>query len=220
MKLSYEALYRRTSIYFRRRRMNRFFARFAPSRGIRLLDVGGNEDTWTKENRNDVEFHVTLLNTFDYGRSDNEHFTSVYGDATELPFADNSFDIVFSNSVIEHVGSSERRRAFAQEARRVAHHLWIQTPARTFPIEPHLLTPFIQYLPRTLQHRFARWTPRGILQPELVHEIIDEVQLLTCAEMRELFPDCEIIRESVFGVTKSYIAVRGGITRTRRKPAS
>jgi hypothetical protein len=54
----------------------------------------------------------------------------------------------------------------------------------------------------------VRWTPRGILQPEVVHQIVDEVRLLTYSEMKQLFPDCVILKERVLGLTKSYIAVR------------
>ena len=110
--------------------------------------------------------------------------------------------------MIEHVGSWERQLAFAQEARRVARKLWVQTPARNFPIEAHLLAPFIQYLPKRVQHRIVRWTPRGLLTPEVVHEIINEVRLLNYREIQELFPDCQILRERLFFLTKSYIAVR------------
>jgi ubiquinone/menaquinone biosynthesis C-methylase UbiE len=133
----------------------------------------------------------------------------VEGDATELPLADNAFDIAFSNSVIEHVGTWEKQQAFAREACRMARKLWIQTPARSFPIEAHLLAPYIQYLPKSVQHSFVRWTLRGLLQPDAVHKIVDEVRLLTYREMKQLFPDCLILKECMLGLTKSYIAVRG-----------
>ena len=110
--------------------------------------------------------------------------------------------------MIEHVGTWEKQQLFAREVRRVARNLWVQTPARSFPLEAHLLAPYIQYLPKSAQHRIVRWTPRGILQPHVVHEIIDEVRLLTCREMKQLFPDCLILKERVLGLTKSYIAVR------------
>jgi hypothetical protein len=102
----------------------------------------------------------------------------------------------------------EKQKAFAREASRVAQRLWIQTPARSFPIEPHLLAPYIQYLPKHLQHHIVRWTPRGLMTPDVVHEIVDEVRLLTYREVRNLFPDCRILRERVCGITKSYIAAR------------
>jgi len=206
MKLTFTTLYDLIFIHFRRRRMDRFLAAFTPSPKARVLDVGGTVQTWTSESEG--EFPVTLINTRDYGAIEDSRFTSVKGDATNMPFADNAFEIVFSNSVIEHVGTWEKQQAFAREVRRVACKLWIQTPARSFPIEAHLLAPYIQYLPKSLQHRIVRWTLRGLLQPEVVHEIVDEVRLLTHREMKQLFPDCLILKERVFGLTKSYVAVR------------
>lgn len=209
MKLTFESLYHDVFVRFRRRRMNRFFAVFSPSAETRVLDVGGTEQTWSEESPDSPHFPVTLLNILDYGPVQNNRFTPVIGDASKLPFGDRSFDIAFSNSVIEHVGAWQQQCAFAREVRRVARGLWIQTPARSFPIEAHLLAPYIQYLPKSIQHRIARWTPRGLLQPKVVHQIVDEVRLLTLREMKQLFLDCCILKERVFGVTKSYIAVRG-----------
>jgi hypothetical protein len=208
MKLSYGAIHAFIFSRFRQRRMKRFFSQFMPTPESRVLDVGGTAQTWTRESGSSVEFPVTLLNILDYGPPESERFTPVMGDATKLPFAEHSFDIVFSNSVIEHVGTWKEQQAFASEVRRVGQKLWIQTPARSFPIEAHLLAPFIQYLPRAFQHHIVRWTPRGILQPEVVHQIVDEVRLLTYSEMKQLFPDCVILKERVLGLTKSYIAVR------------
>jgi hypothetical protein len=208
MKLTFETLYHLVFVRFRRRRMDRFFAVFSPAAETRVLDVGGTEHTWSEESPDGPHFPVTLLNILDYGAVQDRRFTSVIGDASQLPFGDHSFDIAFSNSVIEHVGTWQQQCAFAQEVRRVARCLWVQTPARSFPIEAHLLAPYIQYLPKSIQHRIARWTPRGLLQPSVVHRIVDEVRLLTLREMKQLFPDCHIMKERVLGVTKSYIAVR------------
>jgi hypothetical protein len=206
--ITFNSLSENIFIRFRRRRMARFFALLAPSQEIHLLDIGGTLQTWRTESKHSPQFAVTLINIRSNGQIEDDRFTSIDGDATELPFADNAFDIAFSNSVIEHVGTWEKQQAFAREARRVARKLWVQTPARSFPIEAHLLAPYIQYLPKSLQHRIVRWTPRGILQPDVVHEIVDEVRLLTYREIKELFPDCLILKERVLGLTKSYIAVR------------
>jgi hypothetical protein len=208
MRLTFKSLCDHVFIYFRRRRMNQFFDIFAPLLGVRVLDIGGTAQTWNRESESYVQFPVTLINIRRYDQIEGDRFTSMEGDATELPFADNTFDIAFSNSVIEHVGTWEKQQAFAREARRVARKLWIQTPARSFPIEAHLLAPYIQYLPKNVQHSIVRWTPRGLLQPDVVHEIVDEVRLLTYREVKQLFPDCRILKERLFGLTKSYIAVR------------
>ena len=209
MKLTFHSLTDRLFIRFRRKRMNRFYAIFHPSSQTRVLDIGGTPQTWTNESIIRSVFPVTLINIRDNGSPPADRFTHATGDATNLPFPNHAFDIAFSNSVIEHVGHWSDQQAFANEARRVARELWIQTPARSFPIEAHLLAPFIQYLPKSLQHRLVHLTPRGILQPHVVHEIVDEVRLLTHREMKQLFPDCIILKERVLGLTKSYVAVRG-----------
>ena len=126
---------------------------------------------------------------------------------------DGSYDIGFSNSVIEHVGSWERQQQFAAEIRRVAKAVWVQTPAYECPIEPHYLTPFIHYLPRSCQKKILRWgTVRGwIARPNQaeINEMVDTTRLLRKAEMSMLFPDCEIIVERLFWIMpKSYIAIR------------
>jgi Methyltransferase domain len=131
-----------------------------------------------------------------------------------LPFADRAFDVVFSNSVIEHVSTWERQMQFAAGARRVGRKLWVQTPAYEFFIEPHLMTPFIHWLPVRWQRRLLRnFTPWGWLTrppTPTVDAFIAEVRLLTRSEMRKLFPECEILEEKFLGMTKSYIAVRVG----------
>jgi len=120
-----------------------------PSRlGCSILVVRPN--TWLSESHYE-RVPVTLVNlrfpdpaVFTDGR-----FTAVHADATCLPFADASYDIAFSNSVIEHVTTWERQQAFASEVRRVAPKLWIQTPARCFPIEPTLACAILSVLAQT-----------------------------------------------------------------------
>lgn len=208
------ALHPKVFFIFRRRRMKRFYQIFNPSRGTRVLDIGGAPNTWLVESRYKTAFPVTLVNLRfpDRHLLTDDRFTAVEGEATHLPFADSNFDIAFSNSVIEHMTTWERQQAFASEARRVARKLWIQTPARSFPIEPHLLTPFFQYFPSSLQARMARYfTLWGLLtKPSKleVQEMLCDIRLLTYQEMKRLFPDCSIIKERVLGITKSYVAVR------------
>ncbi|HEV7405779.1 MAG TPA: class I SAM-dependent methyltransferase [Chthoniobacteraceae bacterium] len=135
------------------------------------------------------------------------------GDGCALALETRSYDIAFSNSVIEHVGSWERQQQFAGEIRRVAQALWIQTPAYECPIEPHYLTPFVHYLPRWFQKKILRWgTVAGWLSrpgKEAVNEMVDTTRLLRKREMQQLFPDCEIMTERMLWfIPKSYIAIR------------
>jgi SAM-dependent methyltransferase len=121
----------------------------------------------------------------------------VRGDARALPFESGSFEIAFSNSLVEHLDPSDRPR-FAAEIRRVAGRFWVQTPNRYFPVEPHVLLPGFQFLPEGAQRRLWRWgMPRTPYEP---------IELLSAAELRQLFPDAVILRERFAGLTKSLIA--------------
>ena len=134
------------------------------------------------------------------------------GDGCNLSFADKAFDIGYSNSVIEHLGTFENQRRFASEVSRVARGVWVQTPAKAFFIEPHYLAPFVHWLPKSVRRRLIRWfTIWGLVTkpgPQQVDEILAEIRLLTRREMADLFPDCEIVTERFFFWPKAYVAVR------------
>jgi hypothetical protein len=133
-----------------------------------------------------------------------------------MPVPDQSFDIVFSNSVIEHVGDRDQQRLFANEVRRVARRYYVQTPNRRFPIEPHLLTPFIHWLPRswqrTIVRRFTIWQwierPAPDRRAYYIEHYLRDIRLLNRADVARLFPDAQIQQERWMGLTKSLIAVR------------
>ena len=198
---------------FRARRMQEFVARFGVSGETRILDVGGTPANWLLA---DVRPRVTLLNMPRGQERAEAGFAFVSGDGCELPFRDQSFEIVFSNSVIEHVGTLAQQRRFAQEVQRVGKLYWVQTPNRWFPIEPHLLTPLVHWIPRKLQRAWVtNWTvwdwverPSPDRREFYIQHFLDDIRLLTASELSALFPDAEILRERSFGWTKSLIAVR------------
>jgi SAM-dependent methyltransferase len=134
-------------------------------------------------------------------------------DGRRLPFRDGAFDVVFSNAVIEHVGRFDKQRLFAEECRRVGKSYFVTTPNRGFPIEPHLLTPFVHWLPRRmLTRKLLRFgTLWGLMRNPPVEELDDYTQniwLLDERQMRHLFPDAEIRRERLMGMTKTLIAAK------------
>jgi SAM-dependent methyltransferase len=189
-------------------------ARFVRECGITaetsILDVGGTPETWLFL---DVRPRVTLLNT---PRTREELAAApawVAGDGRALPFRDAAFDIVFSNSVIEHVGDADSQHRFALEIMRVGRAFWVQTPNRWFPVEQHLLTPFVHWLPEPLQRaivpRFTLWSAIVRTTPDrrdfYLRHYLDEVRLLTAADLRRLFPRARLIRERFWGWTKSLI---------------
>jgi len=196
---------------FRRRRMRRFAREFRVSSRLRVVDVGGSPFNWSFAPEVPS---LVLANLRAPGDASSlpDGVRHVIADGTRLAFADDAFDVAFSNSVIEHLGTPERQAAFASELRRVARGLWVQTPARSFPFEPHLLAAFVHWLPRRWQRRLLRrFTLWGVLSrpsPERVERFLAETRLLGRREMGLLFPDCEIRRERFLGLTKSYVAVR------------
>lgn len=215
MPFSIHSIYGQIFKIWRKKRFKLFVDYVKPSAEDILLDVGGYPGNWTLHpqlvKRLDIlNVHEVFWNTADFPH---HRIKILTGDGCSLAMPNKSYEIGFSNSVIEHVGSWERQQQFAAEIRRVAKAVWVQTPAYECPIEPHYLTPFIHYLPRSFQKKILRWfTLWGWIQrptPAQINEMVETTRLLRKSEMLELFPDCEIITERLFGVLpKSYIAFR------------
>lgn len=191
---------------FRRKRFSDFINLVNVSSESTILDDGGVADIWLGTG---FESNVTLLNV-SFPRNVSP-FQYVIGDACEMTmFSDKTFDVVFSNSVIEHVGNWERQRQFAAEISRVGKKYWVQTPNKHFPIEPHFLFPLFQYLPYRMKKVIGmRWKYSHCRRNnENILEELASLRLLTISEMRTLFSDAEILREDLLGLTKSIIAFR------------
>lgn len=208
----------------RRRRMAEFVRRVAPTPGARILDLGGSPEIWRLLPE---RYDVTLVNlpggmdklagALVDGRRD---FRVVLADACDLRdlFDDDAFDVVFSNSVIEHVGDAARRRAFAREVRRLAPAYWVQTPSPRFPIEPHTGVPYFFSLPASVRRRMIESWRRTL---PLYAEMVDGTTVVHAEEMAALFPDAEVYRERVLGFEKSYSfyrLARAGGARTMPRP--
>jgi hypothetical protein len=199
---------------FRKRRFRLFLEKIRPDSQTRILDVGGYPQTWIPHRFSAKEIHIINVHPIPRAQDAGGHeITYAVTDGCALPFKDAEFDIGFSNSVIEHVGNWERQQKFAQEIRRTSGKLWVQTPAQEFWIEPHFMTPFIHWFSPRIRVKLARnftvwgWLARPTAQQ--AKDYVDDIRLLTCGEMKLLFPDCTIFREKfLFIFTKSYIAVR------------
>jgi hypothetical protein len=199
----------------RKRRHRRFLALLEPlPRPLRILDVGGAQRFWEGVDfvgRDDAEITLLNLSPVDVRH---EGFTYALGDARDMgQFGDDEFEVVFSNSVIEHVGGLGDQRKMAEEIRRVGIRYFVQTPNRRFPIEPHTFFPFFQFLPVGARVFLLRHLPLvyggRIRDPEQARERVEGIRLLTFKELRDLFPGASIERERVLGFTKSFM-VHGG----------
>ncbi|MGV3709075.1 MAG: class I SAM-dependent methyltransferase [Gemmatimonas sp.] len=191
---------------WRRERMQACVDLLGITNETRVLDVGGDAFNW---NLIDTKPRLTLLNVFGANTDLPPHMEWVIGDGCNLQYGNGEYDVVFSNSVIEHLGTEERQRAFASEAMRVGKSYFVQTPNRRFPIEPHLIAPFVHYLPRKWQRPLYPYTGWGLLSRPSAKEMdaqFAELRLLSEREMRNFFPRARLKREKVGGLVKSLIA--------------
>ncbi len=208
-------IYRRIHKVFRKRRFAMFLQKLAPNRTDKLLDVGGTPDFWMSYPVVVKEIDTINLSNepWDGSEAPEHHIRTIVGDGCQLPMESKSYDICFSNSVIEHVGSWENQKKFAEEVRRVGKSVWVQTPAYESILEPHYMTLFTHHFPNSMQKKMLRWTSLwGLLgkpSQEMIDLWVDTALPLRKQQMIELFPDCEILTERIGGILpKSYIAIR------------
>lgn len=180
---------------------------------VNILDVGGTQDYWTMMANGSPfleKIKVTLLNLH-HQETTMENFSSVAGDARAMPqFSNKQFDIVYSNSTIEHVGNYTDQKRMASEVTRVGRQFYIQTPNRYFPIEPHFVFPFFQFLPINIriwlvQNYKLGWFPK-IPDYQKASAEVKSIRLMTKTEVQALFPGAAIFEEKYFGLTKSFVA--------------
>lgn len=198
--------------HFIRKRQAVFLKLMKPLGHERILDVGGDHTYWGATGG--CGSHITCLNIFTPSEPyDTERFTYVRGDGRQLPCSNKEYDIVFSNSTIEHIGTFEDQCKFASEIRRAGKRYWVQTPNKWFFMEPHLVTPFIHYLPLKLQKKLIRYfTVWGLVtkpSPEQIDRFVAGIRLLTRKEMERLFPDGALYEERWLFFVKSFVAYKG-----------
>jgi hypothetical protein len=180
---------------------------------IHILDIGGTEMYWERMKFVDAtNVCVTLLNVEEV-KTQKHNFISIKGDATDLSsFRDKEFEIVFSNSVIEHLFSVKNQIKMAREIMRVGKNYYVQTPNLYFPIEPHWLFPCFQFLPFKVRVFLTRNLDLGhykkaVNEDEAIKRV-NEVKLLTERKMRKVFPDGKVYREKFLGMVKSVTMYR------------
>ncbi len=204
-------------IRLRKRRNLFFFSLITPiTKPLSILDIGGTVEFWENTDIiNNSDFNITLLN-LECFRSEYSNIHSIVGDARDLQiFDDNKFDIVFSNSVIEHVGDFYDQMKMAKEVQRVGKAYYVQTPNYYFPIEPHYRAIGFQFLPFNTKvyalQKFKMGRAEKITDRNSAINEANRIRLLKPKELKYLFPQANIFKERFFGFTKSLIAYYGFI---------
>jgi hypothetical protein len=198
-----------------RKRRFQFFTELLASvpRPLTICDVGGTSSFWESMGLPpDDAITITVVNLFPQTSTD-PRVRPTIGDARALAFPDRSFDVVYSNSVIEHVGTFDDQRRMAGEVRRLGTRYFVQTPNFFFPVEPHFLFPGFQWLPPNLRAWLLTKRNMGWIEREpsfdTASEVVRQIRLMRLGEIRQLFPTSSIYRERVAGLTKSFVAYEG-----------
>ena len=182
----------RASLWNRKRKLALFLEELQPGPETTIVDVGVGDTGFATEPGVAVSHNffeamypwpeqITAVSDVPLTNFAQEfpEIEPVTASGTNLPFEDDSFDIAFSNAVLEHVGGREEQRRFVHELCRVAPKVFVSTPNRRFPLEVHTLVPFLHWFPRGVRdHAFAA----------LRRDAWKGVELLDRQELLELFP--------------------------------
>jgi hypothetical protein len=175
---------------------------------MRVLDLGGTTVSWRVLGLRPAS--VTIVNLDHDGKAPCEPWMEMV-DADACAGGFGKYDLVFSNSLMEHLGGHARRQQFANVVRESAPAWWVQTPYRYFPIEPHWVFPGMQFLPfRTRVMICQHWSMLDMPACKDANEAADLVastELISATEMRTYFPTSEIWFERVAGIPKSLVAI-------------
>lgn len=82
----------------------------------------------------------------------------------QLPYDDDSFDVVVSNHVIEHVGTRADQQVHLEQIRRILKPDglgYLATPTRWALIEPHYKVPMLSWPPRSMRDKYVRVARAG-----------------------------------------------------------
>ena len=187
-----------------------FMTAMRPSANEAVLDVGVNDMGFRESNFLEAMYpwssQITAV-ALENQPTFQERFpevTLVVGDGRRLPFADGAFDIGFSNAVVEHVGSREDQRQFVSELLRTCRRVFISTPNRRFPLEPHTMLPIVHWMPKAIREPIYRRTGNASWASE------DALNPLSERDFRSLFPpgvELKLKRQRLMGLTSVLIGI-------------
>ena len=213
------SVFSKLSLISRARKLALFNQIINPEEDMKLLDVGAQVnpnshkehqliDTYPWKHNfavvNISEDHVSAI------KKRYPEVEAVVCDACRLPWPDKSFDVVFSNAVIEHLGSFERQKAMAAEIMRVGKRWFVTTPNRWFPFEFHLRLPFVTWLPGKSYLRIGNIISYNHIRGKYMFGVKrNDLRLLSAGELEKCFPGSKIIKQRVTFMAETLIAIGG-----------
>ncbi|MEA3226070.1 MAG: methyltransferase domain-containing protein [Planctomycetota bacterium] len=215
------SIFSKLSRISRIRKLELFNRVMRPAENTKLLDVGAEADPksegqlqfidtypW-KENMTAGNISVEHISTI---KEYYPEIEAVVADACDLPWPDKHFDVVYSNAVIEHMGSFERQKKMASEITRVGKRWFVTTPNRWYPFEFHMRLPFVTWLP----FNGYLWAGRIVSydheqQKYTVGRRRNDLRLMTARELQKCFPGSRVIKQRVTLMAETLIVVGGDV---------
>lgn len=205
----------------RTRKLKLFYELLKPTEQTSVLDVGAEVHSGPGGTIQFIDGYSWKANVSVINLS-SEHIARIsrqypeidarVGDACALPWKDKHFDVVYSNAVIEHLGTFERQKKMAAEIMRVAKSWFVTTPNRWYPFEFHMRLPFVTWLPRDGYVWVGKIMSYNHVQKKYGSGIIrDDLRLMTAKELKQCFPAGRIIKQRVTFMAETLICV-GGIS--------
>lgn len=190
-----------------------FFKEFCSDfqKPLKIIDLGGSDYHWRNSDfKNNKDYHITIVNTETQNLQDFRNVSFIKLDIKDLKFFDDrEFDIVYSNSVLEHINNSEDQKKLAEEIKRIGRHYFIQTPNYYFPMEPHFLFPFFHFFPESIKIKLIMNYSPGWFEKQVdknkASELAASIRLLKKNELEKLFPEGKIYSEKYLLMNKSFI---------------
>jgi Methyltransferase domain len=183
----------------RAKKFELFQSRFQPLPEDRVLDIGASGEVFLRYTFEDFYPYPQRIIAGGYDLREVASARRFYPqpmyavfDGCRLPFADRSFDLVFSNAVIEHILGKGRQQLFASEVMRVGKSWFVTTPNYWYPFESHYHLPFVQFFPAAIQRKY-----NALLGSHIPRGQIQELALLSARNLRTLFPTSRITRVRV-----------------------
>lgn len=190
-----------------------FFSEFCSKleKPVNILDLGGSDYHWRNSRfRDNKNFQITIVNTELQNIKDISNMSFIKKDVRDLDYFDDiEFDLVYSNSLFEHINNFEEQKKLAGEIQRIGKHYFIQTPNYYFPLEPHFLFPFFQFMPDSIRTKLIMKHDLGWFKKQVdeskARELASSVRLLRKSELKKMFPGGKIFTEKYLLLNKSFI---------------
>jgi SAM-dependent methyltransferase len=196
----------------RERKYKLFLETIKPSEKDTVLDVGFNNMEYSPVDNYLEKNYPYLSNITALGIGSGDLFKKNYPDIKTIiydgitfPFEDKTFDIVWSNAVLEHVGNESCQIRFLKELCRTGKKVYFTTPNRWFPFELHSRLPLLHWLPKKIFDKLLYKTSHRWVTGDYMY-LLSKKKLKTLLKKAEI-TDYHIYKNRFCGFTMDFSVI-------------